>query len=41
MMHLTLMKLDYQFFNTNGTTDEVVNASLSDDDFKEYEYTGW
>ena len=32
-------EIGYQFFNTTGTTDSVVNASLSEDDFKEYQYT--
>ena len=32
-------EIGYQFFNTTGTTDTVVNASLSQDDFKEYQYT--
>ena len=32
-------EIGYQFFNTTGTSDTVVNASLSQDDFKEYQYT--
>ena len=32
-------EIGYNFFNTNGGPDNVVNASLSDSDFKEYEYT--
>ena len=32
-------EIGYNFFNTNGGPDTVVNASLSDSDFKEYEYT--
>ena len=32
-------EIGYSFFNTNGGPDTVVNASLSDSDFKEYEYT--
>ena len=32
-------EIGYQFFNTTGTTDTVVNASLSQDDFKEHQYT--
>ena len=32
-------EIGYHFFNTTGTTDNSVNASLSQDDFKEYEYT--
>ena len=32
-------EIGYSFFNTNGGPDEVVNASTTDDDFKEYKYT--
>ena len=32
-------EIGYRFFNTNGGPDEVVNASTTDDDFKEYKYT--
>ena len=32
-------EIGYNFFNTAGGPDTVVNASLSDSDFKEYEYT--
>jgi len=32
-------EIGYQYFNTTGTTDSVVNASLSNDDFKEHQYT--
>ena len=32
-------EIGYNYFNTNGGSDTVVNASLSDSDFKEYEYT--
>ena len=32
-------EIGYNFFNTNGGPDTVVNASLSATDFKEYEYT--
>ena len=33
-------EIGYRFFNTNGgSSDEVVNASTTDDDFKEYKYT--
>ena len=32
-------EIGYNFFNENGGPDNVVNASLSDSDFKEYEYT--
>ena len=32
-------EIGYNFFNTAGGPDNVVNASLSDADFKEYEYT--
>ena len=32
-------EIGYNFFNTNGGPDNVVNASLTDGDFKEYEYT--
>ena len=32
-------EIGYDFFNTNGGPDSVVNASLTQDDFKEYEYT--
>ena len=32
-------EIGYQFFNTTGTSDTVVNASLSQDDFKAVSYT--
>tara|TARA_B100001248_G_scaffold139809_1_gene104978 strand:+ start:3238 stop:10071 length:6834 start_codon:yes stop_codon:yes gene_type:complete len=32
-------EIGYNFFNTDGSPDSVVNASLSATDFKEYEYT--
>tara|TARA_X000000950_G_scaffold55636_1_gene66777 strand:+ start:51 stop:1511 length:1461 start_codon:yes stop_codon:yes gene_type:complete len=32
-------EIGYNFFNTNGSPDTVVNASLDINDFKEYEYT--
>ena len=32
-------EIGYNFFNTTGVPDTNVNASLSIDDFKEYEYT--
>ena len=32
-------EIGYNFFNTNGGPDTVVNASLSATDFKEYEFT--
>ena len=32
-------EIGYRFFNTTGGPDEVVNASTTDDDFKEYKYT--
>ena len=32
-------EIGYSFFNTNGGPDTVVNASTTDDDFKEYRYT--
>ena len=32
-------ELGYQFFNTTGTTDVAVNASVDDDDFQEYVFT--
>ena len=32
-------EIGYNFFNTDGEPDTVVNASLSATDFKEYEYT--
>ena len=32
-------EIGYNFFNTNGGPDSVVNASLTQTDFKEYEYT--
>jgi len=32
-------EIGYNFFNTNGSPDNTVNASLSASDFKEYEYT--
>ena len=32
-------EIGYNFFNTNGVPDTVVNASLLCNDFKEYEYT--
>ena len=32
-------EIGYNFFNTSGVPDTNVNASLSGDDFKEYEYT--
>ena len=32
-------EIGYNFFNTTGAPDTNVNASLSIDDFKEYEYT--
>ena len=32
-------EIGYSFFNTNGGPDTVVNASTTDDDFKEYKYT--
>ena len=32
-------EIGYNFFNTNGGPDSTVNASLTSDDFKEYEYT--
>ena len=31
--------LGWTYFNTTGTTDKVVNSSLSVDDFQQYEYT--
>ena len=32
-------EIGYNFFNTTGAPDTVVNPSLDVDDFKEYEYT--
>jgi len=32
-------EIGYNFFNTSGGPDTTVNASLTSDDFKEYEYT--
>ena len=32
-------EIGYNFFNTDGSPDSVVNASLSATDFKEYEFT--
>ena len=32
-------ELSYQFFNTTGTTDVAVNASVDEDDFQEYVFT--
>ena len=32
-------EIGYNFFNTTGTPDSIVNPSLDVDDFKEYEYT--
>ena len=32
-------EIGYRFFNTTGAPDTVVNASLDNDDFKEYEFT--
>ena len=32
-------EIGYNFFNTNGSPDNTVNASLAVTDFKEYEYT--
>ena len=32
-------EIGYNFFNTNGSPDNTVNASLAATDFKEYEYT--
>ena len=32
-------EIGYNFFNTDGSPDTVVNASLSANDFKEYEFT--
>ena len=31
--------LDYQFFNTDGSSDSFVNPSLDQDDFQEYVFS--
>ena len=39
MMHLTSMKLVGDYFNTNGSPDTNVNASVDNTDFIERQYT--